>query len=533
MTGPGSLSEAWRRQIKRAVISVLVTVAVLAFGAAPALASDVEHFHFHAGPYTVYPGGNLILLDTNHVPRPAEDGYLTRFAPNLHYALPNGACCGAVPRVDVIHLHHGVWLTTGTAGQGEGNGYAGQAYPFFAVGEEKTITTFPSGYGYPVGKNDLWVLNYMLHDLTNKGAKVYITYDVDFVPMSSPLAASITPVHPIWMDVRDHEIYPVFDVLRGSGKNGKFTYPDMAANPYGGGPPANEFTVDHPGTLIGTAGHLHPGGLYDDLELIRSGATPSGGAIPGAEPGSVRLFRSQAHYFGNRPPVSWDMAMTATPADWRARVNAGDVLRVSATYETQRASWYESMGIMVAWEAWNDQTGVDPFTHALDENGQITHGHLPENNHYGGTISLGTTAQSYPSCFRKKVVIQGFKYEPGDFNASGGERCTPTVHKGHALTFVNLDANPQSSFSLFNPPQAYLGSTFHSVTGCQTWCELNTGISYPLANGTGNIDSGQLGLGLPAVGRLSWSTPTNLAPGTYTFFCRIHPFMRGVFRVVR
>jgi plastocyanin len=24
-----------------------------------------------------------------------------------------------------------------------------------------------------------------------------------------------------------------------------------------------------------------------------------------------------------------------------------------------------------------------------------------------------------------------------------------------------------------------------------------------------------------------------VAPGTYTFFCRIHPFMRGVFRVIR
>jgi plastocyanin len=31
---------------------------------------------------------------------------------------------------------------------------------------------------------------------------------------------------------------------------------------------------------------------------------------------------------------------------------------------------------------------------------------------------------------------------------------------------------------------------------------------------------------------VNWSTPANLPPGTYTFFCRIHPFMRGVFRVI-
>jgi plastocyanin len=31
---------------------------------------------------------------------------------------------------------------------------------------------------------------------------------------------------------------------------------------------------------------------------------------------------------------------------------------------------------------------------------------------------------------------------------------------------------------------------------------------------------------------LSWATPKNLPVGTYTYFCRIHPSMRGAFRVV-
>jgi plastocyanin len=34
------------------------------------------------------------------------------------------------------------------------------------------------------------------------------------------------------------------------------------------------------------------------------------------------------------------------------------------------------------------------------------------------------------------------------------------------------------------------------------------------------------------IGTTSWKTPKNLSPGTYTYFCRIHPFMRGAFRVV-
>jgi plastocyanin len=34
------------------------------------------------------------------------------------------------------------------------------------------------------------------------------------------------------------------------------------------------------------------------------------------------------------------------------------------------------------------------------------------------------------------------------------------------------------------------------------------------------------------VGSVTWKTPRSLTPGTYTYFCRIHPFMRGSFRVV-
>ena len=102
----------------------------------------METLHFNAGPYAVHPGANLILLDANKVPKPNVDGYMVRLIPNLRYAQPNGKCCGKIPRVDVIHLHHGVWLSTGGAGEGEGNSYVGGGiYPFMATGEEKTITT--------------------------------------------------------------------------------------------------------------------------------------------------------------------------------------------------------------------------------------------------------------------------------------------------------------------------------------------------------------------------------------------------------
>lgn len=84
-----------------------------------------------------------------------------------------------------------------------------------------------------------------------------------------------------------------------------------------------------------------------------------------------------------------------------------------------------------------------------------------------------------------------------------------------------------------SPSQAYVNSVFHTITACQNRCGLDTGISCPLANDTAGYDSGQLGDATPASGRISWSTSTSLAPGTYTFYCRIHPFMRGGFRIIR
>ena len=109
---------------------------------------------------------------------------MIRMVPNLVYALPNGKCCGKVPLTKYLHLHHGVWLSNGQAGAGEGNRIV-SFYPFMAAGEEKTTIEFPPGYGYPIGAHDQWILNYMIHNLTDKPYKVYITYDIEFVPATS------------------------------------------------------------------------------------------------------------------------------------------------------------------------------------------------------------------------------------------------------------------------------------------------------------------------------------------------------------
>ena len=507
---------------------ILLALVALAVVAMPATASarspkGVQHLHFRYGPLNIRPGSNLILAgQAKPTEKPSQDGYVTRIRPNLV------TTSGAIPPTYKLHLHHGVWLNTGA----QDATAPGLAERFFASGEEKTTFSIPAPYGYPVKASDHWIINYMIHDLTNHPYRVYITYDVDFVPLHSKLGRKMKPVKPVWMDVENGHAYPVFDVLRGSGTNGKYTFPDQAPSPYGNGRALNQWTLPYDATLVATAGHIHPGGLYDDLMAVRPGSAVTArkrGPVPGDVPDSVRLFRSYARYFRHGAPTSWDMAMTATSPKWRVHLRKGDILRTTTTYDSKRGSWYESMGIMMVYVAQNSRKGVDPFKHTVPLGGHVTHGHLKENNVHGGTAPGLANPLSLPAVpvANNTVKIEDFKYQQGDLSAPGTGKDPAAIPVGQSLTFVNGDGTPATPFNL---------QISHSITACQAPCNLSNGVSYPIANGAGGFDSGQLGFGPAGFtafnNQQTWSTPTNLAPGTYTYFCRIHPFMRGAFRVV-
>jgi hypothetical protein len=453
----------------------------------PVAADGVRHLHFRFGPIRVRPGQNTISFDLTRQ-KPKVDGFITGFRPNLVRAN------GEVPPVDVIHLHHAVWLANGR--------------PTWAAGEEKTAMRLPPGFGWRYRTGDRWILNHMIHNLTPNPDRVWVTWDMDFVPASAPAARGIRTVDTAWVDAMGGKAYPVFDAVRGTGANGRFTFPDQAANPYpDGGLPRNQWIVDHDSTLVATVGHLHPGGLYTDLTLTRGGRT-------------ALLFRSRAHYFEPAGAVSWDVAMTATRQDWRVRVKRGDILAVHGTYDTSRATWYEAMAIMPVAATRRPAGGVDPFAARLRVTGPLTHGHLPENDHHGGGPAPYASPAALPDGPRtNEVDIGGFLYGQGDLSLPDARRLPPVVAPGQPLQFVNRDAGRD---------------IFHTITGCRLPCDRQTGIAFPLADGT-VFDSGELGFGPPlftaAANRVAWQTPAGLAPGTYAYFCRVHPFMRGAFRV--
>jgi len=450
----------------------------------------MQRIRYCFGPIDIQPGQNTINFRVDKE-RPQVPGYITRFKPDLM------RMDGSIPRVDILHLHHAVWLINN--------------YPTFAAGEEKTIIQTPKGFGWAYKPTDSWFLNDMIHNLTRNPDKVYVVYDIDFVPSTSPAAATMKTVRTQWMDVAGLRAYPVFNSKRAYGTKGKFTFPDQAPpqemRKRGG---AQSWRVRRPSTIVATAGHLHPGGLWTDLRITRNGVTKM-------------LFRSKAKYWEPMGKVSWNVAMTATPKNWRIKVQPGDVISTRATYDTSKISTYEDMGIM-PFEIYNgvNAGGVDPFESKYPTRGKVTHGELPKNSNSGGE----RTAIRDPRKLKAKpatgpIDIKDFYYSAGDLNKARKPKL-PLVQKGQSLTFVNEDASGPYKIQ-------------HTITACAAPCNGRTGVAFPLANGKFDFDSTTLGFGPPFATAASntdtWSTPSDLPVGTYTYFCRIHPFMRGAFRV--
>lgn len=463
------------------------------------IAPGAQRIRYQHGPLMVLAGQNNIEFTGPNVAKPGESGWITRISPNLHRA------DGSVPPVDVIHLHHGVWLNMSR----DDATVPSLPERIFAAGEEKTVFDIPDGYGYRYEPDDLWVINYMIHNLFPQEEDIWITYDLDFLPDSAPEAADIEEAWPVWMDVDNGSVYPIFDVLMGSGgADGTYTYPDQA--PEAERQRAMErsgWTVPDSGVLIGGGGHLHPGGLTVDLFVER-------------DEQEVQIFSSEAVYYEPAGAVSWDVSMSVTPQDWRVALKAGDELKISTTYDAARASWYESMGIAVLWMTAGD-AGDDPFEVDANVQGRATHGHLPENDNHGGesVASIPNPLELPDGSFVDTIGIRDFLYLEGDYSES--EVDIPRVLRGESITFDNS----------YDAPLA--NGIWHTITACEAPCDRSTGIAYPLADATVQFDSGQLGdAGEPTAGRFTWDTPSDLDPGTYTYFCRVHPFMRGAFRVV-
>jgi hypothetical protein len=331
-------------------------------------------------------------------------------------------------------------------------------------------------------------------------------------------------------------------------------------------------------TLINMGGHLHPGGLRDEVSILR------GGKI-------VPILISDAVYWGGTsygnpalagaPPKSWDLSMTGQLAGragngrlkdaWKILVQPGDKLILNGVYDTEVGSAYDQMAIVMSWlYPGYEADAIDPFDPnvifdagwaegpnltsrppglppAIDHGctpgtipagepnagktvlclrGNVTHGSMPSRQDHGDCSANNTCPALAPivpaglPLLNTTITMQGFTYGQLDQGYAQAVGITKIPH-GTKLTFYNPDT---------------AGMIWHTITSCPAPCTGVTSASYPYpASGNTPVDFDStilcVGLGCSTAGTTKWDFTVPENPGIYTFFCRIHPSMRGIFQV--
>jgi plastocyanin len=542
-----------------------------------------QRLRFSYGPITVKPGQNDVLIEPVKIEKPLRDGFITRFKPDLVRS------DGAVPPIEQVHLHHGTWLSVPdygsgpffAAGEEKTTAPFPKGYGMPVKADDKWLLLYmvhsaiqqpmevyitydvdfiPKAKGEQLGLKAAYPLWF---DVRPSGYPVF-NVQRDF---GGPDGKCTWPME----QCAAHD--PFGKELVGQGRPGNgvgtdWKFPDEGRD-LG---LVENFTG---GTIIGLGGHLHPGGLENTIDLVRPGNTvrvqktfrkkgkkgKKGKKYKKwvtVKKEQARIYTGEAVYWdrkdpskGGGPPTSWDFSMKVTGLPyWGIQVKPGDIIRSNATYDTTYQSTYENMGIVVSLFVPNDENGnpqapgVDAFTTPLDssdgcksgglrakkkricDRGVVTHGHLAENDNYGGADGTWNARRGFET---SDVGIVNFLYEPGDLSTISMTG-VPTVKLGKDLRFTN-----------FESPVIY-----HTVTSCKFPCLGRTGTAFPLSDGQTSkgrdldFDSSELGFGAPVIGpakqTMNWSLPvtkeSGFEPGEIvTYFCRIHPGMRGAFEV--
>ena len=94
--------------------------------------------------------------------------------------------------------------------------------------------------------------------------------------------------------------------------------------------------------MIGTGGHLHPGGLnVDRREHGLQGATRA--RRRAAAHGGTLLLRRRRAVRRDDVLFSEDFQMEVTHPTWRAPIHKGDRIRITGIYENKDHAWYTAM----------------------------------------------------------------------------------------------------------------------------------------------------------------------------------------------
>ena len=457
---------------------------------------------------------------------PVANGMFISIDPSLHMALD-----GSEPSHQIAHIHHAHWFNLHPGSKNDNYTY-GLTDWMFGNGDEETKADFtqrsaadPKGpiYGSWIGPQEGQPMIYMLHNKTSESKLAYIRLNVTFIHGTLEELNSMSD-RP-YRDITGILFGRTFDVPRDR-KSRDGTYETVEDDERG----VIEWTSTLDGTIIGTGSHVHPGGLGMTVENYGSEEKPCPDTGDGY--GGTLLLDSDVIWRGG-VRFTEDYQTEVTNPAWRAPLHVGDRIRISADYANKKTAWYEAMAHqgMYIDEAEPPKGRCKPYLvgKAAKKPGvSVTEGvrNRPWGKHHTDKVCgkrfgegpCGRPQKPYaPGVSTSEVTIANFQYLPGDLSLSGQMGDPVQVPQGSSLTFVNADQT---------------ANIRHSVTTCPWPCNGPYVANYP--HGDGVWDSGTLGYDAVSGGSPNpvAETPTDLKVGKYSYYCRIHPWMRGAFEVV-
>jgi plastocyanin len=308
------------------VRGLLVLFALAALVAAPQALAGEETMVFQTTAIAMKP--YEVVQDALAVPSPLLDGYVV----GLSVDVVDQA--GRVQTPHDVMLHHAVFVkvlatdwTCSRFVDYENRVQDFRAERFYGTGEEHFALALPRGYGYANRGTDIWGLVYMLMNHRNRSATVRIRYTVRYVTEEA-----LTPVTPVWLDVRNCRADPVFSVP-GTGASGS----ELARTA--------DFVLPEGGRIVAGEGHLHGGGVRLELDNATC---------------ETRLFTSvptweapQVHPVMHEPGPS-HMSVFGSAAG--IPVAAGQTVRLRAVYDNTHPHT-RVMGIMMVYLAREPSSG--------------------------------------------------------------------------------------------------------------------------------------------------------------------------------
>lgn len=308
------MRKSWGIPVGVALLTAALVAGVPPVDASPARGSRAEAVALSTrivryGPYTIpaaTSGGpgtieNQLRLA---VPKPCVDCYITSFTPDLVYGdgTPATMETGAM-------LHHFVLASQFRRDATCGSDWLGLlGERFFASGDERTVASFPAGYGYRVRWYDSWNMIVDLMNMSPAAQTVYIqvSYTV------RPSWEAVRSLKPVWLDI---------DQCGDS----EYSIPAGESDTHW------DWSVNVPGEIVTMLGHLHGHGVR--IEATNESL------------GGVSICNSTATLSLDQHHVE---SMTTCTGDPLAVIRSGQTVRLHSIYDSSHEA-HDVMGIMLGY----------------------------------------------------------------------------------------------------------------------------------------------------------------------------------------